>query len=338
MKLKYRSWLCALLLFALVATPLPRTLAQTNEANPYAALTKGQTVHGFRTDAVYLDATDKPMGGRFVHLRTGFTLDLLQIQSVPQAFIYANTFTVSDMGEPHTQEHLLIGKGNKGRNINVLQNMSLTQSNASTYQTFTDYGFNTAGGAESFYAVFNEYMTVLLNPDYTEEEVRREVRNWGVTENPDKSLRLEEKGSVYNEMTSSMNNPDWRLYDNSSRMIYGSAHPLSFNAGGAPDAIRKMTPDDIKRYHDANYHLGNMGAVVSVPKDMTLDVVLTRLDAIFTKTEPVSPKARLHERCKASGFSSRLNPEQSASSSIRTKMPNSHRRYFSATRQHSNSG
>ena len=290
MKLKYRSWLCALLLFALVATQLPRTLAQTNEASPYAALTKGQVVHGFRTDAVYLDATDKPIGGHFIHLRTGFTLDLLQIQSVPQAVIYANTFTVSDMGEPHTQEHLLIGKGNKGRNINVVQNMSLTQSNASTNQTFTSYQFNTAGGAESFYAVFNEYMTVLLYPDYTEEEVRREVRNWGVTENPDKSLRLEEKGSVYNEMTSSMNNPDWRLYDNSLRLIYGPAHPLSFNAGGAPDAIRKMTPDDIKRYHDANYHLGNMGAVVSVPKDMTPDAVLTRLDAIFTKAEPATPK------------------------------------------------
>ena len=290
MKLKYRSWLCALLLFALVATQLPQTLAQTNEVSPYAALKKGQVVHGFRTDAVYLDATDKPFGGHFIHLRTGFTLDLLQIQSVPQAVIYANTYTVSDMGEPHTQEHLLILKGNKGRNINVIQNMSLTQSNASTNQTFTSYQFNTAGGAESFYTVFDEYMTVLLYPDYTEEEVRREVRNWGVTENPDKSLRLEEKGSVYNEMTSSMNNPDWRLYDNTMRLIYGPAHALSFNAGGAPDAIRKMTPDDIKRYHDANYHLGNMGAVVSVPKDMTPDAVLKRFDASFNKAEPSPPK------------------------------------------------
>jgi Zn-dependent M16 (insulinase) family peptidase len=291
MNRKYGSRFSALLfMISLVLTQSPEGFAQANGGNPYAALTKGQVLNGFRTDAVYLDATDKPIGGRFVHLRTGFTLDLLQIQSVPQAFIYANTFTVSDMGEPHTQEHLLIGKGNKGRNINVLENMSLTQSNASTYQTFTNYQFNTAGGAESFYAVFNEYMTVLLHPDYTEEEVRREVRNWGVTENPDKTLRLEEKGSVYNEMTSSMNNPDYRLYESSLRMIYGDAHPLSFNAGGDPDGIRKMTPDDIKRYHDANYHLGNMGAVVSVPKDMTPDAVLTRLDGIFAKAEPSNEK------------------------------------------------
>ena len=87
MKLNYRSWLCALLFFALVGTQLPQTLAPTNEVSPYAALNKGKVVHGFRTDAVYLDATDKPFGGHFIHLRTGFTLDLLQIQSVPQAVI-----------------------------------------------------------------------------------------------------------------------------------------------------------------------------------------------------------------------------------------------------------
>ena len=62
-----------------------------------------------------------------------------------------------------------------------------------------------------------------------------------------------------------------------------------------------------------------MGAVVSVFKDMTPDDVLTRRDAIFTKAEPASPSA-LHERCNFR-FPSRLNPEQSASSNIRTKMP-----------------
>jgi Zn-dependent M16 (insulinase) family peptidase len=289
MKVKIKLFPAAVLLFSIILGQAPIAVGQNNP-NPYAALTKGQILHGFRTDAVYLDDADNPIGARLVHLRTGFTLDLLQIQSVPQAFIYTNTYTVSDMGEPHTQEHLLIGKGNKGRNINVLENMSLTQSNASTYQTFTNYQFNTAGGSESFYAVFNEYMDVLLHPDYSEEEVRREVRNWGVTENPDHTLRLEEKGSVYNEMTSSMNNPDYRLYDASLRMLYGDAHPLSFNAGGSPDGIRQMTAADIKHYHDANYHLGNMGAVVSVPKDMTPDLVLGRLDTIFAQAEPTTEK------------------------------------------------
>jgi Zn-dependent M16 (insulinase) family peptidase len=253
-------------------------------------LTRGKKVNGFRADAVYLNDADRPMGARFIHERTGFTLDLLQIESVPQSFLWVGSFTVSDMGEPHTQEHLLIGKGNKGRNINNTQSMSLTGSNASTSQYRTNYMFNVSGGSEAFYNLFSEYLDALLYPDYTEEEVRREVRNWGVTENPDKTLRLEEKGSVYNEMSSSMTNPDRRLYDMGARVVYGDAHPLSFNAGGSPKGIREMKPDDIKRYHAVNYHLANMGALVSVPKTMPLESVLSRLNASLNRAEPKTEK------------------------------------------------
>lgn len=286
-----KSFFCLAIVLCLTLFSNQMPLAFAQSANSLDSLTKGKKLNGFRAESVYLDGIDQPMGGRFIHERTGFTLDLLQIQSVPQSYIWVQSFTVSDQGEPHTQEHLLIGKGNKGRNINASENMSLAESNASTYQYQTVYHFNTAAGGEVFYKLFGEYLEALLHPDYTEEEVRREVRNWGVTENPaDKTLRLEEKGSVYNEMTSSMNNPDWRLYDNSLRLLYGDTHPLSFNAGGAPEGIRQMKPEDIKRYHDANYHLGNMGAIVSVPKEMTLESVLSRMDAELNRAEPKTEK------------------------------------------------
>lgn len=277
------------LCFSLLFGQIPPSLAQTKNAS-FESLSKGKKINGFRTEAVYLNDSDKPFGARFVHERTGFTLDLLQIQSVPQSYLWVNTFTVSDMGEPHTQEHLLIGKGNKGRNVNSTEDMSMGQSNASTYQAQTVYHMNTSGGAEVFYNLFGEYVDALLNPDYTEEEVRREVRNWGVTENADKSLRIEEKGSVYNEMVSSTTQPGRRIYAASKKMNYGENHPMSFNAGGSPQGIREMKPEDIKKYHDANYHLGNMGAVVSVPKEMTIEAVTSRLDAIFARTEPKTEK------------------------------------------------
>jgi len=41
----------------------------------YANLTQGQIVHGFKVQAVYLNDSDKPMGGRFIDVATGFTLD-----------------------------------------------------------------------------------------------------------------------------------------------------------------------------------------------------------------------------------------------------------------------
>jgi Zn-dependent M16 (insulinase) family peptidase len=275
--------------FSLAFAQIPFVAAQTSAVS-LDNLTKGAKKSGFRAEAVYLNEADRAMGARFIHERSGFTLDLLQIQSVPQTFIWANSFPVSDQGEPHTQEHLLITKGNKGRNINALMDMSLTQSNASTSQFQTVYELNTAGGGEAFYDVFTGYMDALLHPDYTDEEVRREVRNWGVAENADKTLRLEEQGSVYNEMTSTMNIPGVQLYKTLGNLIFGGAHPLSYNSGGTPAEIRRMQPADIKRFHTANYHLGNMGAIVSVPKEMTLDSVLHRLDGILNRLEPKPEK------------------------------------------------
>lgn len=242
---------------------------------------QGQLLNGFKAVAIYLNDADKPMGGRFVHVKTGFTLDLLQMESVPQAFIYVNTFPVSNNGEPHTQEHLLITKGNKGHELNTRTAMSLAQSNAFTAQLHTVYDFDTDAGAEVFYTLFEKHMDALLYPDYTEEEVKREVRNWGITENADKTLRLEEKGSVYNEMSSTMDNPYSLLYDEMFRMQYGPGSPNSYNSGGLPSGIRVLNAAAIAKFHQDNYYPGNMGVIASLPKSMGLESVLTRMNSIL---------------------------------------------------------
>src|ERR1700678_4239958 len=93
--------------------------------------------HGFRATAVYLNDADQPFGARFVHQKTGFTLDLIQIQSVPQAFTCVNTFPVSDKGEQHTQEHLLVGKGIKRRELAARESLTLPESSAFTLKRQT---------------------------------------------------------------------------------------------------------------------------------------------------------------------------------------------------------
>jgi hypothetical protein len=145
----------------------------------YNSLSEGKVIHGFKTVTVYLNADDKPMGARFVHVATGFTLDLLQIQSVPQAMIAVNTFPDSDRGEPHTQEHLLIAKGNKGRGLQNFELMSLVADQAFTNSLQTVYHINTIAGPDTFYLALEKTLDALIHPDYTEEEVRREVRNFG---------------------------------------------------------------------------------------------------------------------------------------------------------------
>ncbi|HWF12055.1 MAG TPA: hypothetical protein VG297_26485, partial [Bryobacteraceae bacterium] len=253
----------------------------------YAAITPQTAAHGFRAAAVYLNDAGQPFGARFIHQRTGFTLDLIQVQSVPQAFTWVNSFPVSPKGEPHTQEHLLMGKGKAGRAFAASQSMTLTEATAFTMQWRTCYPFNTKAGLPVFYDEFRLELEALVHPDYTDEEIRREVRNFGVSENPaTHQLRLEEKGTVYNEMVSSMNNPNWALFKQLGIDLYGPDHPMALNAGGDPSGIREMVPADIRNFHDRHYYLANMGAIVSLPNSETLDAELTKLDQVLNAIQP----------------------------------------------------
>lgn len=284
----------SILCFSLLTGAAPHTtMARQTDAVSLGGLTEGKTVNGFRAEALYLNDSDQPFGARLRHARTGFTLDYLEMQSVPQNFLWVNSFPTSDHGEPHTQEHLLLGKGNTGRAHGGLESMSLAGSSAFTMQWRTAYFFHTAGGPDIFYKLFESQVNALLHPDYTDEEIRREVSHWGVKENPaDKKLSLEEKGTVYQEMVSSYDRPVSLLFRAVNQMLYGAAHPLALSAGGWPDSIREMKPEDIRKFHANNYRLGNMGMVASFPKEMPLASVLTRLDAILNRLEPKQESRR----------------------------------------------
>jgi Zn-dependent M16 (insulinase) family peptidase len=288
----------ALLLLVLSISTLtggmPRVAdAQTKGAVSLDSLAEGKTVGGFRAEALYLNDSDKPFGARLRHARTGFTLDYLQLQSVPQVFLWVNSFPTSEHGEPHTQEHLLLGKGNVGRAHAGFESMSLAGSSAFTQQWRTAYHMHTAAGPEVFYKLFESQVNALLHPDYTDEEIRREVSHWGVSENPaDKRLSLEEKGTVYQEMRTTYDRPVSRLFRALNQTVYGAEHPLAMSSGGWPDSIREMKPEDIRKFHSDNYRLGNMGMVASFPKEMPLASVVERLDAIFNRLEPKQESRR----------------------------------------------
>ncbi len=269
------------LLLTLVLTTLTLTAAPAQ----LDTLKKGDSVEGFRVEAVYLNDASRPIGARFLHERSGFTLDYLQIESVPQGYTWVNSIPVGDQGEPHTQEHLLLGKGTTGRAFAGLDTMWLSSSTAFTQQWRTSYHFNTSAGKDVFFDLFAAELNALLHPNYTDEEIRREVRSFGVTENPDGTLRLEEKGSVYNEMTSSSTNRYRVLFREMGHLVYGKNHPLAYNSGGEPSGIRTMKPEDIRNFHAAHYYLANMGTMVAFPKSVSMTEVLDRTDAILTKVE-----------------------------------------------------
>ncbi|MBK7141421.1 MAG: hypothetical protein IPH75_05005 [bacterium] len=253
----------------------------------YSNLTPEQTISEFRCEAVYTNADQKRIGARFRHIPSGFVLDLVSIQSLPQVFIWVNSLPPSDQGEPHTCEHLLLGKGTVGRYVASLEDMSLTSSSAFTMQLQTCYHSHTDAGADVFFRVLKEQLNAMVNPNFSDEEIRREVCNMGIkVDQSDSSLHLEEKGTVYNEMISSFESPWGPMYFEIDRLVYGLNHPMSYSSGGFPDAIRTMTPEDLRTFHKNSYRINNMGAILSIPPDIPIADCLGRLSTILSEVDP----------------------------------------------------
>jgi Zn-dependent M16 (insulinase) family peptidase len=278
-----------MLLVYSIACLLLLSAAAVHADDMLEALTPDQEIAAFRTDYVYDNEAGKAIGARFRHIPSGMIFDVLRIQSVPQAYMWINTPAPSDKGEPHTCEHLLLGKGNKGRYVASLEEMSLGSSSASTYRTFTNYHFHTTAGGDVFYDLFEAKLDALLHPNFTDEEIRREVRNMGIVANPtDSSLSLEEKGTVYTEMVSGFERAGTRIWREMQLMMFGKGHPLSNSSGGTPEALRELTPEDLWKFHKETHNLSNMGIIASIPSEYELNGFLKRISDILARVEPDS--------------------------------------------------
>jgi Zn-dependent M16 (insulinase) family peptidase len=262
------------------------------EEGDLARLKPGHKVSGFSLLNLYEDGAGKVMGARLISDRHGFLVDILGIQSVPQGFMWVKSIPTTDQGEAHACEHLLLGKGKQGRYVANLEEMTLGSSSAWTSQLSTVYHFYTMGGEEGFYQTLEARLNALLNPDFTDEEIRREVCHIGVAADPATGrLHLEEKGTVYTEMVSSFESPTYPMWGNIGDMIYGKDHPVANNSGGQPDSMRLMTPQDMWSFHGANYTPANMGMIASLPTDIQITDFLSRLGEILEVCWP-RPDAR----------------------------------------------
>ena len=63
-------------------------------------------------------------------------------------------------------------------------NMTLSSSQMRTNQLNTVYHFHTLAGEDAFYQTLEARLNALLNPDFTDEEIRREVAHVSVAEDP----------------------------------------------------------------------------------------------------------------------------------------------------------
>jgi Zn-dependent M16 (insulinase) family peptidase len=275
------------------------------------AWTKGKTVGDFAVDAIYTDDRGEIAGTRWVHKTHGMPVTVLRIQSVPQVFLAFNTPPISDRGEPHTGEHLLLGKGTKGKALAAEQDMSLVESTAWTSQTDVCYSWSCAAGKETFFRSVEQYLDALLLPDYSDEEIRREVCHIGpAKDEATGALSVDEKGTIYQEMVSTYEKR-WNCWNELQKRLWGRDHPLSFSSGGEPAAVRTCEPRHVNEFHDAHYHLAaDTEMIVALPDSIPEQEFLARLSAQMAEVD-ARPEVKAHGKTVHAIPPGRPDPDKS---------------------------
>jgi Zn-dependent M16 (insulinase) family peptidase len=260
-----------------------------------ATFRAGEEIAGFRLLAYYTNHLEQPVGLRLTHMATGTPFHILQMDTVPQAAIAIHTYPESDHGAAHALEHLLIGKGTTGRSLQALADMRLGQVTASTGERYTWYHFGVSSGMASFYEMLGHLLAALFRPDFSDAEAQQEVYQVGVTtEAQTGQLRLIEQGTVYTEMHSYQGMYDyWYAL---LKSVLGANHPLTFPAGGTPDGLRRLTPQEIRQFHRDYYLLGpSTPLVIIIDRQQHPTQVLTTLSNMLTafqhRNADVSPAA-----------------------------------------------
>jgi Zn-dependent M16 (insulinase) family peptidase len=247
------------------------------------SLDEGEQIGSFRATARYEAAGERPAGARFVHIPTGMSVDLLRSDSAAQATVWIRTLPVSDRGEPYALQHLLMETGRKALLFSAACDSAMASRSAATRQSRTTYDVRTVADQPSFLEVIHLLLDALVNPDLTDEEIRRTLWHLAVREDENTSkLYLEEQGSVYRETLRDCAEPRTIAWNRTLELCYGREHPLGFNCQGEPDGVRIMELEHIRNYHRDHYFPDRrIGLILALPPPFALEPFLEDLDEIL---------------------------------------------------------
>jgi Zn-dependent M16 (insulinase) family peptidase len=251
-----------------------------------ATLKRDQKFADFRVDHLYSDSEGKVIGVKFVHIPTGAPVFLLQMETVPQLFTWVDSPADSNQGLPHAMEHLLILKGAKGRYLNLLEGMRLSDGGAATSRDYVYYGLSSGSGVDGFFEQFHVLLDALYRPDFTDTEAEREFYHFAVANDGGKKKTLIESGTVYNEMLSSQDR--YKYIFELSKRVLGEQSPFAFDSGGVPDEMRGVAPEEIRRFHNKYYRIGpGTGFIFSFSPQESVPDLLKRISQEFRQfSEP----------------------------------------------------
>ncbi|MBQ9266697.1 MAG: insulinase family protein [Clostridia bacterium] len=139
-------------------------------------------------------------------------------------------------GVAHFLEHKLFEEED---GVNALDKLSKIGANANAYTSFnhTAYLFE---GTENFEKALDILISFVQNPYLTDENVEKE------------------KGIIGQEIKMYDDDPEWQLFFNFLKCLYGDKHALTIDIAGTVESISEITPDILYRCYHTFYDPSNM--------------------------------------------------------------------------------
>jgi Zn-dependent M16 (insulinase) family peptidase len=196
------------------------------------------------------------------HMRTGARHAHISNSDEENTFSVAFKTVPSDStGVAHILEHTVLCGSQKfpvhDPFFSMLKRSLSTFMNAFTAPDWTMYPFSTQN-KKDFYNLMDVYLDSAFYPNIDELSFKQEGHRIEIEGGPEEteSLTLVYRGVVYNEMKGAMSSPNQVMV----RSVLNALYPdttYSYNSGGDPAIIPRLTYSQLKSFHQRHYHPSN---------------------------------------------------------------------------------
>ncbi|MBT8339079.1 MAG: peptidase M16, partial [Desulfatitalea sp.] len=225
-------------------------------------LKQGQTLHGYRIelatrlhdiDAVFYRLVHEATGARHVHISNddkentfGVTFKTVPTDSTGVAHILEHTVLCGSRDYPVRDPF-----------FSMLKRSLSTFMNAFTASDWTMYPFSTQN-RKDFFNLMDVYLDAAFYPKIDRLSFKQEGHRLETEKAAPDSAEFElvYKGVVYNEMKGAMSSPDQVM----GRSLLNALYPdttYSYNSGGDPVIIPRLTHAQLLAFHQRHYHPSN---------------------------------------------------------------------------------
>lgn len=256
---KFLSFLLALALALSCVSGFAEALTAEASVLPQV----GDVVNGFEVKEI----RDFPLIGAdlvlFEHQRTGGKLLWIANEDTNRAFLMSFPTRPSDnTGLPHVFEHATIFGSEKYPSTTLIFSIAYqtynTYVNAFTTDACTGYPLGSLS-EKQLLNLADYYVDACFNPLIMTDEGIFRTQAWHY-QLPDLDGELTYEGVVYSEMLGSITLGRAALQNANTLTFPGAS--LCYNYGGLPENIPEMTWEDVKNFHNENYHPSNSFSVL----------------------------------------------------------------------------